>query len=259
MRTTARWLLSFALVGALASVARADEAEDELLSTVYTENGYELRRDERLFALYAAFNMAGLDRADESRPQPFARRSFHPIRVSLRDALAPSGEKLRGPVESYLDAHPAPFETYVAGALLLGEEPDFRPLKPLPSGVSGLDRMLSEFVRASKLSKLGRQLATDYRAEFKKLRALVDEPFAKMRASFKLKEETAPSLVLVPMPLDASGRPFAMRDADGAHVVVFGIPAEGALDMAPVLEAYSKLLSSETHSREGAKAESVSR
>jgi hypothetical protein len=243
MRRSAGWLVALVLAALVAPAVRAED--DDLLATVYTESGYELRRDERLFALYAAFNVAGLDRSEEPRTVPFARRAFHPIRASLREALAPLSEKLRGPVDLFLDTHPSSIDAYVAATLLLGDEPEFRPAKALPPELVGLDKMLSDFVRNAKLPKLGRQLGTDYRAEFKKLRDAVDPPFAALRAAFKLSEESAPPLALVPVPLDAAGYPLARRGADDAHVVVFGLPVQGALVLGPVLDAYARLLAEE--------------
>lgn len=247
MRPTVRLLMALALVVVLAPAARADD--DELLASIYTESGYELRRDERLFALFAAFNVAGFDRAEEPRSVPFARRLFHPIRQSLRDALQPLAEKLRGPVDLFLDTHPQPVEAYEAAALLLGEEPDFRAGDGFPRELAGLDRMLADFAKGAKLQKLGRQLSTDYRTEFKRLRDEVDQPLAKLREGFRLKEEDAPALALLPTPLDGQGFALARRLPDGSHVVLFGLAAEGKLDLQPVLRAYARLLAEEATAR----------
>lgn len=240
MLPNVRWLAVIALIALAVPVARAED--EDLTASVFTESGYEIRRDERLFTLYSLFNVAGYDRAEEPRAQPFPRRAFHPIRASLRDTLAPLSVKLRGPVDQYLDAHPQPIETYLAAALTLSDDADFRAKDALPAELSGLDKTLGEFSKATKLPKISAQFGGDFRAEFKRLRDAADGPFSKLRALYRLKEDDAPALALVPMPLEGPRQAYAFRVADGSHVVVFGLPATGAVDLGPALEAYGRVL-----------------
>lgn len=256
-----RPILPAALVAALAlaPVARADD--EELLSSVYTENGYELRQDNRLFTLFAAFNAAGFVRADTTREQPFPRAVFHPIREKLRQALIPVADKLRPPVDVFLDTHALPIETYIEAVLALGDEPEFAATEALSKDLKGLDKVLADFSRHAKAQKLARGLTSDYRNEFKRLREALDKPFADLRAAFRLKEEDAPALVLMPNPLDASSAAIARRAPDGSHVVVFGVTTpDRPVDVRPALRAYAALLAEEavaTIAIEGAVTEAV--
>jgi hypothetical protein len=246
MRSLPLAVMSLMLASTAApQVARADDQDP--LDSVFSDSGYRLERDERLFALFAAFNVAGFDRAEESRSLPFPHRTFHPIRQALRDALLPLAEKLRPGVDQYLDAHPATVEAYVDAALTLEEKGDsFQASAATPAAFAGLDQWLTDFAKAARLAKLGRELTPDYRAELKRLRGQVDAPFADVRAAFKLKEEDAPTLVLFAQPLDGPGNALARRLSDGTHVVVFGLPAGKSLDLRAALRSYAGLLAAES-------------
>jgi hypothetical protein len=242
-----------AAVLAITGAARADE--NDLLSTVYTENGYELRLDERIFTLYAALNVAGYTRGETLRELPFPRQVHHPVRERVNARLSRAADKLRPPVELFLDTRPAPLESYVTAALLLGGEPDFKATAALPKELAGLDKLLADFSRTSKLPDSFRELIVDYRADFKRLRTAVDQPFAKLRAAYRLKEEDAAPLAIIPNPLDAPDAAYARIGSDGAHVVVMGIARpDRPVDLKPALAAYSALLASEAVASVGADA-----
>lgn len=235
-------LSTLAIAAATPGTARADE---DLLTSIYTAGGLELTRDERIFTLFSAFNAAGYDRAEETRSLPFPRRSYHPIREKIRSQLAAGGEKVRAPAEQFIDGHPVAVEAWVEAALSLGGAPGFEPEGKLPTGLAGLDQWLARFHKVAGLEKIGRATANDYRAELKRLSELVDGPFNGLRAAYRLDEEVAPVLTLVPNPLDAADAAYAGAGAD-AHVVVFGLPSPGRpVDLAPALRAYSALLARE--------------
>jgi hypothetical protein len=244
-RPAATALACVALLAAAAPARDARADDDELLTSIYTENGYELRRDERVFVLLGAFNLAGFDRADQARALPFPRLVLHPVREKIRAAL-PADAKLRRNVDSFLDTHPQPVEAYVAAALALGDAPAFAPGAGFPAELAGLDRLLADVLRDAKLAKVGRSLATDERGELKRLRGEVDAPFGALRAAFGLKEEDAPALALMPTPLDSPELAVARRLADGTHAVVFGLSLpDRPLDLKPALRAYAALLARE--------------
>lgn len=242
-RNTARALLAGLAALAAAAPARADD--DDLLASIYTENGFELRRDERLFALLCAFNSAGFDRAEQARSLPFPRLVMHPVREKVRQAVG-TDARLRRPLDVFLDTHPLPMDAYVRAALSLGDPPSFAPGTDFPSDLAGLDKALADFTRDAKLAKVARSLATDFRAELKRLRGEVDAPFGALRAAYALHEEDAPGLVLLPTPLDGPELAVARRLSDGTHAVVFGVPApERPIDLRAALKAYSALLAQE--------------
>jgi hypothetical protein len=227
-------------------VAHSDD--EDVLSSVYTENGFELKRDDRLFALYAAFNIAGYNRAEITRTLPYPKYSLHPLRSKVRKELL-AGEKIdkvRAGVEKYIDSHQVPLEEYVAAALTLAPAAPYAPTPETPKSLAGLDKMLADFSEGAHLSKVSSGLANDYREILKKMRAAVDGPFLQLRKTYRLNEEQAPALALVPNPLDTPEVAIARKVADGSHLVIFGLPGpEGTVDLQAALRAYSALLAGE--------------
>lgn len=242
------------LVGALAFARVAAADDGDLLSSIYTENGYEVRRDDRVFTLFAALNSAGFTRAETSRELPFPRQTLHPIRDKLRVALLPLNDKLRGPVDVFLDTHPVALEQYIDGALRLGDAPEFKAGDGFPKALAGLDKTLAEYMKGAKGDKVLRALAADYRNELKRAGDALDAPLAKLRADFKLSEEDAPSLVLVPNPLDAPAAVYASMVGE-EHVLVFGLPLpDRTFDVKPAVAAYAALLAREATAKVPAEA-----
>jgi hypothetical protein len=237
------------------SLARAEE--EDLLSSIYTENGFEIRRDDRIFALFAALNAAGYDKAEPTRTLPFPRYAWHPLRTKVRGQLSASTEKVKPAIDQYLDAHQQPIEAYLAAALTLSPSAPFTTGAELPKALSGLDKLLTEVSEGAKLPKISKVDAQDFRELLKKLRDPVDAPFAALRKTYRLNEESAPALVLVPNPLDGPENAIARKTADNMHVVVFGLSAgEKELDLKPAQKAYSALLAAEA--AEGVTAEGLS-
>jgi hypothetical protein len=228
-----------------ASAKGADDAD--VAASIYTENGFEIRRDDRLFALYAAFNVDGYDRAESSRTSPFPDHTFHPLRTKVRAMLGGTAEKTRPAIEKYLGAHPDPMENYVEAALTLGAEAPYTVSDKTPKAYTGLGALLADFATTAHLSKTTAAVANAWREMFKALRKPLDAPFGALRKIYRLDEETAPNLVLVPNPLDAPDAAIARRSPEGAHVVVFGLPAdEKKIDPKAALKAYAALLADET-------------
>jgi hypothetical protein len=218
---------------------------DDLSASVFTESNFELRRDDRLLALFSAFNVAGLDRAEYVTAQPFPKRRWHPLRTKVLAAVAgPSADKLRPGLEAFVEAHPVPMQTWLEAALTLNEADLSAAGAPTP-GVAGLDLWLQEFAKATKLARVESTIADDYRSSLKELRTAVDGPFARLRATFGLVEETAPALLLLPTPMDAAGEAWALKTTDGFHAVVFGLPAGSPFDVTPLLAAYAHLLATD--------------
>lgn len=238
--------LGFALAVAWAAAPGVAEAQDDLLATIYTDSGFEVRRDERLLTLFSAFNSAGYDRAMQTRELPFPKSVRHPIRTRMAQALLPFDGQLGPLVNTYLDAHPQPLGAYVEAAFQLGDGPAFAPTKPLPRSLAGLDKLLASYGEAANSAALLKGLATSFRSELKRVADVADAPFLAVRAAYRLDEEVAPLLVLVPNPFDAPDSVFAVRGDDDTHAVVLGLPApEVKLDLAPALAGYSRFLARE--------------
>jgi hypothetical protein len=134
----------------------------------------------------------------------------------------------------------------VKAVMTLTNEPPFASTDQTPHSLVGVDKLLTEFTTNAKLAKLSKTLAPEYRELFKRLRSVVDGPFAKLRTTYRLSEEDAPNLLLLPNPLDAPEVALAFRTPEGSHAVVFGLPAnDGDPDLKPALKAYSALLAQE--------------
>jgi hypothetical protein len=166
-------------LGALVLAASAGARADDLSASVFTESNFELRRDDRLLALFTAFNVAGLDRAEYGAGEPFPKRLWHPVRTQALAVVGlPAADKLRPGLEAFLRAHPAPMKTWLEAALPLPES-DLTPTMTLPASLAGLDGWLQDFARGAKLPKVEAAVAGDYRNALKDLRSTVDGPFAR--------------------------------------------------------------------------------
>lgn len=243
-RWPGRWVgLGCALVALGMGQARA---EDDLLATIYTDGGLEIRRDDRVFVLYAALNSVGYDPGLVTRAEPFPRRVYHPIRTRLMEALAPFEAKLAPAVEAYVDAHPDPLELYVQTTLQMSDAPALALPNAAKMKLGGLAKVLADYAKAANAEQLVKGLSTSYRPELKRVADVADKPFTTLREAFRLDEELAPLLVLVPNPLGAPDQAFVARSADDTHVVVFGLAAPGQkLDLKPALRAYGAFLARE--------------
>lgn len=252
MRTPRPTLLpAVAVLAAVLAPPAARAQEDDLLSSLYTDAGIEVRNDDRVFALFCALNATGFDRADLVREQPFPKRRFHPLRQRLRVAFLTADAKLRkqidDAVDTFFDGHPESVDAYVGAALHLGDAPGFKEKEGFPASLGGLGAALSSFAEAVKLAKVQRSLVGDMRAELKRLRDVIDGPFMDLRTAWHLDEENAPGLVVVPNALDAGAQAYAFHSADGMHVVIVGMPDPGKpVDLKPALAAYNHLLAEES-------------
>lgn len=235
-----------ALALMLAVPATAAAQDDDLLASMFTGNGLELRRDDRVFTLFAALNAAGFERAEQTRDLPFPKRLHHPLRTRIRQSLPRPDSAIVKKVDAFLDAHPLPVEAYVKAALSLGDAPGFAQGEGFPAELDGLGPLLAEFAKAAGLEKNEKANALAYRDELRRLRDAVDEPFLALRAAYRLNEEEAPVLQLVPNPLDAVTAAVAFRTPDDFHIVVLGAPRpDGPTDLSGALAAYSELLARE--------------
>lgn len=235
----------FLSLAAVLGPPRAARADDDLLASLYTAGGIELRRDDRLVTLFCALNAVGFDRAEKARTLPFPRLVLHPLRAKMRQQHVALDPKLLGEIEQFLETHPLPVESYVAAALRLGAPPEFTAGPTFPAELAGLDRVLAAFHKGAKLDK-AKGLSPDFREELKRLRDKVDEPFTRIRVAYRIPEEDAPALVLLPNPFDASAASLAYRDEEGSHVIVFGLSRPDApLDLKAALAVYSELLAHE--------------
>lgn len=242
----ARILGGLTLVLSLALGSASAKAEDDLLASMFTPDGFELRRDDRLITLFAAFNAAGFDRAVQERELPFPRKSYHPLRLSIRRAMPRQDSAAVQKIEAFLEEHPLPLQQYVEAVFALSDAPEFSEGKHFPAELKGLGALLAGFYKEAGLARMEKSLVSAYRDEMRALRDQVNDPFAKLRAAFLLNELDAPVLMIVPNPLDASGAALAFASKAGFHVLVLGSPLPGQkLDLEPALTAYADLLAQE--------------
>ncbi len=113
-----------ALAAALACLSwmagGAARAAEDPLDALYSSSGVLLRSDERLFALYAAFNALGYDEAPLRRARPFASRRFSPIRQKVRAEFR-RDPALAQRFEDLFARAPLPIGDYARCALSLDE------------------------------------------------------------------------------------------------------------------------------------------
>ena len=201
-----------------ASPARA---ETDWFASLYTNEGVELRADERVFALYAVLNAMGYDDAPVVRSLPVPAREMHAVRLKVRSALRldPADEdKLNG----FFNGHAKPADVYGRYVLALKGPGTFERTGAAPAGLKGFETLLAEDYSRLKLGDLFASVQDEYRASLKGYHAVVDAPVTAVRKLLKLKEDEPPRVVLVVNLLDGQGKSYSTRSGEEELWVVVG-------------------------------------
>src|SRR5579864_1523492 len=101
-------MLSSILLFTLLGVGAKDAAEADAPDRLITEQGLELRSDERVFVLFAALNALGYSEETERKGPPLRAPVFHPIRETVREALRKPDEAAKmSAVKAMFEQNPA--------------------------------------------------------------------------------------------------------------------------------------------------------
>lgn len=221
-----------ALVAALTLPAAAGASE--WATSIYSQNGVEIRVDERVFTLFAALNELGHDEAPITRTSPVPKREFHKVRQVVRDSvgLEPA---LRAKFEAFFDANPLPIRSYLTYVLALGPAPTFKLPEPAPAGLpplQGLETLLAEFYGKARIQTIFQRLTETQRDAMRPFTAAVDGPIAESRKILKRPEtDDSPMVIVVVNLLDSDGAAHGIAAGDETYLVVgpAGDPVDGSV------------------------------
>lgn len=225
-----RLALAALLPCVLAGPARA---QTDWFASLYTNEGVELRADERVFALYALLNGMGYDEAPLLRAAPVPSRAMHPVRLKVRGALrveAADAEKLG----AFFDApgHARPADAYGRYVLQLKGPGAFERTAAAPEDLKGFEALLADGYARLKLADLFASLQAEYRSSLKSYHGVVDAPVGAVRRLLKLKEDEPPRVVLVVNLLDGQGKAYSTLAGEELWVVVGPAPTPDLLAVA---------------------------
>lgn len=201
--------------------APAARAETDWFASLYTNEGVELRADERVFALYAVLNAMGYDDAPVTRAVPVPARDMHTVRLKVRSSLRldpADEEKLNG----FFNGHAKPADAYGRYVLALKGPTSFERTPGAPTDLKGFETLLADDYAKLKLGDLFASVQDDYRASLKGYHGVVDAPVTAVRRLLKLKEDEPPRVVLVVNLLDSQGKSYSTRSGEEELWVVVG-------------------------------------
>lgn len=194
----------------LAAAPSAPAAEDPL-DALYSRAGVALRSDERIFALYAAFNALGYDEAPIQRERPFVTRRLSPVRRVIRAELR-LDPALAGRFESLFARAPLAIEAYARCALSLDEA--FTDTADTESACGANLRELPALLRqtraSGRLPLLYAQAAWAARAQLKPHLPRLDAALERLKAA-----------LATPLWRDAASAPIAILNALDGHKALF--------------------------------------
>lgn len=231
-----------AACAAIAIAGPAAAQAEDWANSLYTEEGIELRADERVFTLFAALNEMGLDEAPVARTQPVPKRQYDPVRQLVRDSVN-IDPALRSRIDAFFDKHPLPLATYTAYVLTLGSAPGFAaPEKPAPqfAQLAGFEQLLAEFHKSAKIGSLFDKVQPQHREALKRWQAVVDAPIERARGILKAPEtDDSPRLIVVLNLLDGRGAGYGFTHGDETLLVV-GPDDTEAPDARPIAKAFAR-------------------
>lgn len=214
----ARIFAGAALCAILLAAAPA-RAERDWFASLYTNEGVELRADERLFTLYALLNAMGYDEAPVVRKYPVPARDMHPVRLQVRNTLQLDAAQI-AKASSFLDSHPVPVEQYARYALTVGGPGAFKPTSESPADLKGAETLLADAYSQLKLAELFAKLQAEYRNALKAYLPVVDGPVQAVRKLLKISDDEQTNVVLVVNLLDARGKAYSSKAGDELFVVL---------------------------------------
>lgn len=199
---------------AIPSATAGGDAPDRL----FTTHGVEIRSDERVFVLFAALNGLGYSEETERKGPPLRAPVFHPIRVSVRDALRkPDADAATAGVRQLFDDNPAEIEAYLE--VVLSENDATLSAQAKKIGASALPA-LDAFRQKAELGKLFDGIAVEQRAHAKELKLGLERQLDEAAKALRLPQLRAPvSLVVVPNPLDAHGSARVVETKDRTYII----------------------------------------
>lgn len=170
----------------------------------------EVRPDERIFTLFAAFNASGYDEGV---------KESGPMREGIRQKLADLPVRIIEPFRKFRAQRPQPLSAYVAYALSLTGPPQFVEQRPA-GGFQGLSRILSDFYTGARIAEIW-QPASDAQTRVAGLYAssapaIIGGLLDYARAS----DIPAKNIVVIPNILDSPGENYLAVQQETAFFVI---------------------------------------
>ncbi len=234
-----RQALGLVAIGCATLVARPALAapDHDFYLSLLGESGIELFSDERLYALFAAFNALGYDNGPVVRKDPIPRASFSPLRVASRAQIQMS-VTLQKRFQDFFDAHPMSRDAYVAYALSLGPAPAFTPAggsAPKGKSLAGFEKLLAAHEGEAHVAEVYESLTPQLRDLLKAALAQLD-PSCKSADKF-LPAATAAASLAVNV-LDDPASHMVVEVSSSATAVAGVAPGKNA-DLSSAVEAYA--------------------
>lgn len=222
--------------------------EPDWFASLHTEEGVELRSDDRVFTLFALFNAVGLDEGAVVRVEPVPRMTYPKVRELVRARVMGRDGALRDAAQGYLDAHPGPIAGYLAHVIQASAAKGGRPRASAP--LEGLDELLARAWERWSLADLAKQARAAQREELKAWLPVLDGPLR--RALRALRAPPSTEVVVLGNLLDAPGSVRAVEDANGRVYLVVG-PRRGAVDPEALVRELARLRLSSVVARHAAR------
>jgi hypothetical protein len=214
-------VLSALALSATGAASAGDAAEPDWFASVYTEEGIELRADERVFTLYALLNAMGYDEGSVARQHPLPRHQFHPVRAEIRRKLLAADPEVRSQADAFFDAHPRPIARYLAYTVQSSPPPFAIGARSKQlQDLKGLEVLLHSAYSRWQLGELMAQLQGEYRKAMRAYLPVVDRPILEVRKLLRVPDPGPRSLLMLNL-LEADNRVSATM-GEGEVVVVVG-------------------------------------
>ena len=212
-------LRNLAIAGLFLLLPLSARADADWFASLYTNEGIELRADERIFTLYSLLNAAGYDESPLVRQFPVPARDMHPVRLKIRQAVRLEPGQL-AKANGYFDAHPLPASLYARYVLALKGPGGFERTPAAAADLKGAEALLADVYGRQKLAELFASTQDEYRSALKGYHGVVDAPVMATRKLLKLKDDELARVVLVVNLLDARGRSFSQAVGEELYVVL---------------------------------------
>ena len=220
-----RQALGLMAIGCATLVARPalGATDHDFYLSLLGDSGLELFSDERLYALFAAFNALGYDNGPVVRKDPIPRASFSPLRIASRAQIQMS-VSLQKRFQDFFDAHPMSRVAYIAYSMSLGPAPTFA----APSGSAPKGKSLAGFEKLLAAHEGEAHVAEVYQSLTPQLRDLLKSTLAQLDPSCRSADKFLPAAT------SAASLAVNVLDDPASHSVVeIGSNATGVAGIAP--------------------------
>jgi hypothetical protein len=238
-RQALKQALGLVAIGCAALVARPALAapDHDFYLSLLGDSGLEMFSDERLYALFAAFNALGYDNGPVVRKDPIPRASFAPLRVASRAQIQMS-VTLQKRFQDFFDAHPMSRDAYIAYTLSLGQAPTFIP----PSGSAPKGKSLAGFEKLLAAHEAEGHVAEVYQSLTPQLRDLLKAALAQLDPSCRSADKFLPAATAAAsLALNVLDDPASHTVVEvGSNVIAVAGMAPGKnADLSSAVEAYA--------------------